>query len=349
MVHTPPRVPGGHTPRGARSLAGALVLAWSALVLIGCAPVRFTVDLGPSKGALTPTVVMKDPGSTRHEIALIDVRGVIADRHSSALLGSGSNPVDEFLARLDKAAADDRVKAVIVRINSPGGTVTASDTMERELVRFRETTGKPVIASMGEVAASGGYYLALGADEIIAQPTTITGSIGVIMPLVNVSEGLARIGVYARPITSGPNKDMGDPLSPPDEAHDAILQHLVDQLYGRFRELVVERRPGLDAGDVARATDGRVFLGIEAEAIGLVDSVGTLRDAFARAKALAGIERAELIKYHAGGDPPRTPYAASPADAPRATTPQLNLINVQIPDDLVVFSSASRFYYLWTP
>lgn len=329
----------------------SLALALVGVSLSACSPLSFSVNLGPSQGKLKATVVMRDPGSTKNKIALIDVRGILADRRSATLLGTGLNPVDEFIARLERAASDDRVKAVIVRINSPGGTVTASDIMYQELLRFREETDKPVVASLGEIAASGGYYLALGADEIIAQPTSITGSIGVIMPLVNVSEGLAKIGIYARPVTSGPNKDMGDPLSPPDAGHDAILQHLVDQMYGRFRGLVVDRRPGLDASNVEMATDGRVFLGTEALEIGLVDSVGSLRDAFTRAKALAGIENARLIKYHAGGDPPRTPYAASPAGAPRAgsTLQQLNLINLNFPPDLAVLSSGARFYYLWMP
>jgi protease-4 len=161
------------------------------------------------------------------------------------------------------------------------------------------------------VGASGGYYLALGADTILAEPTSITGSIGVIMPTVNVSEGLAMIGIRSRSITSGPNKDLANPMEPMRDAQYAVLQQMVDEMYARFRGLVVERRPGLSAGNLDMATDGRIVMGDRAKELGLVDELGGLREAFARAKAMARLERATLVKYADPATPPRSIYSTT--------------------------------------
>src|SRR5688572_21995085 len=178
-------------------------------VLPACAPLSVTFTLGAKESPLTETIVIDDPGGIANpKIAMIDVRGTIIDAARPGLFGSGANPVDELVSRLRLAEEDSTVKAVILRINSPGGSVTASDTMYREVRRFAEVTKKPIIASLGDIAASGGYYLALGCDEIVTQPTTITASIGVIIPTINVSDGLKRIGIVARSIKSGANKDL---------------------------------------------------------------------------------------------------------------------------------------------
>src|SRR5262249_22283701 len=151
-----------------------ILLALAILILPACAPLSVTFTLGAKDRELQESVVLQDTaGAGNAKIALIDVRGLIVDEVRSGILTQGTNPVDDPVARLRKAEDDSAVKAIVIRINSPGGSVTASDTMYREVRRFAAVTGKPVIASMGEVAASGGYYLALAADEIMAQPTTI--------------------------------------------------------------------------------------------------------------------------------------------------------------------------------
>src|SRR5262245_21916558 len=133
------------------------------------------------------TVTGADGWLCRDKIAIIEVSGLIMNARSSGLLGGGDNPVSLFRERLNAAAEDKRVKAVVLRINSPGGAVTASDIMYRDLLKFREKTGKPVIACLMDVAASGGFYVAMGCDWVIAHPTTVTGSIGVIMNMYNAS------------------------------------------------------------------------------------------------------------------------------------------------------------------
>jgi protease IV len=326
-----------------------LTLLLILVLLPGCSRLRFTVSLGPEEQILRETTVLADKQPGPDKVALIDVRGVIADAPAPGLFGDGPSPIDELVARLDKAAEDPAVKALIIRINSPGGTVTGSDIMHREVRRFSQTTGKPVVALLGEIAASGGYYLALAADEIVAHPTGLTGSIGVIFPTLNVSDGLSRIGIRSRAVTSGPNKDLANPLEPIREAHYQIIKGIVEENYARFRALVVERRPGLDTGRLDEATDGRIVTGSAAVAMGLADSEGSVREAFDRAQALAGIEHASLVKYTPTSAPrPRTAYAQAGLDRPRADDGSLVHIDV---GDLASLAGVlpPNAYYLWIP
>lgn len=330
----------------------------AAATLGGCSPVTFAFTFGADPLRVAEVPVAEDKNA-QDKVVMIDIRGLIADDPGEGLgpflLGAG-NPVDELTYRLEMAERDPRVKAVILRINSPGGTVTASDMMYREVRRFAERSKKPVLASLGEVAASGGYYLALAADEIIAEPTSITGSIGVIVPTLNVSEGLAKIGIKARNVKSGSNKDMGDPLVPAREEHYALIQTLVDEYYAQFKSLVVARRTpaGLKAEFVDELTDGRVVTGTRAAAVGLVDKTGGIRDAFDAAKVRAGISTAKLVKYHSRGSRPRSPYAtateppAASAGAAPTGAGDFNLINLQL-GNFGPGSRSTNVYYLWAP
>lgn len=323
----------------------ALLLAL-ACGLAGCSPASITFSLGPTDEPLQETTVFEDGGGAK--VAQIDIRGLIADEERSALFGNGANPVDELVSRLEKASQDREVRAVVLRINSPGGTVAASESMYREVRRFRETTGKPVVASMGEVAASGGYYLAMAGDEVIAQSTTITGSIGVIIPTVNFSDGLSRIGIHARSVKSGRNKDLANPLEPMRDEQYAVLQHMVDQFYAEFRGLVIERRAAAHhdlASQADELMDGRVFTGKEAAQLGLVDGTGDVRDAYERAKSLAGLQNARLVKYHSEGRRPRSAYAEA---GPTPAGTDLNLVKIQGLDSLIGMAGG-RAFYLWMP
>lgn len=333
----------------------ALTLAATLGLLSACTP-KVTVNLGAgSDGSLTQRVVLRDQSPGDAKVAMIDVRGLIMDARSPGLLGSGSNPVDDLVARLDLAAKDPSIKAVILRVNSPGGTVTGSDTMYHEVRHFAETTRKPVVACMGEVAASGGYYLSLAADHIVAQPTSVTASIGVIVPTMNFSEGLARIGIIARNVVSGKNKDMAWPYSPMKDDQYQVLQAMVNDYYARFRGLVIERRPHLAADHLDEATDGRVVTGARAKELGLVDELGGIREAFAAAKSRAGVTSATLVKYAVGDYEPRTAYAASEPVAPAwpgNSKGDTNLFKVDLSGGLGALSASaetSGFYFLWLP
>jgi protease-4 len=174
-----------------------LIVAVSALALAGggCGTPSFLIT--PVSHTQKLREMQVSGGSGRDKIALIEVEGVLINARTGGFLQPTENKVSLFKEQLARAASDDKVKAVVLRVNSPGGTVTASDTMYEMLTRFRERTGKPVIASLQEVAASGGYYVACAADQIVASPTSVVGSIGVIFNTFDASRGLDKIGIRA--------------------------------------------------------------------------------------------------------------------------------------------------------
>jgi protease-4 len=274
----------------------------------------------------------------RDKIAIIEVSGMLLNARSSSLFGDGDNPVSIFRERLNAAAEDRRVKAVVLRINSPGGAVTASDIMYRDLLHFRQKTGKPVVACMMDVAASGAYYLAMGCDWVIAHPTTVTGSIGVIMNMYNAHGLLTMIGVSMDAIKSGKIKDIGNPARPMTEEERAILQAIVNEFYGQFVQVVVQGRH-MPEDQVRTLADGRVYTGMEAKRLGLVDEVGYLEDAIDTAKRLAGVCDAKVVAYDRCDGYRGSIYAALsriPSE-----------INVRLDVPGLSNSGGAAFMYLW--
>jgi len=222
---------------------------------------------------------------TGDAVAVLRLDGAISDAPSGYLsTQQGITPqrVSDLLAQAD---ADPAIKAVVVRVNSPGGSVVASDEIYHMLLDFE----KPVVFWMGGMAASGGYYISCGADYVFAHPDTLTGSIGVISQFVNAEELLDEIGVDAVIITSGPRKDMGSLFREMTEEEQAIWQEVIDEVYDGFVELVAQARD-LPVEDVRELADGRVYTGRQAEDLGLVDAVGVSEDAISKAAELGGIE-----------------------------------------------------------
>lgn len=314
------------------SMKASLALASMVLILAGCSPLGLTVRLGPANDQMVASSVLEvgeGPGKPTDRVAMIVVRGLITDTPTTGFLGESNAPIDRMVTQLKLAAKDDHVKAVLLRIDSPGGTVAGSETAYNEVRAFIENSGKPVVVSMGEVATSGGYYLALAGDHIVAEKATLTGSIGVLIPSFNVSEGLGKLGIHTRFITSGPNKDLANPVAPMREEHYEILQGIVREYYGSFQSIVLRRRPMLEPEWVARATDGRVMTGDMAAAIGLVDSLGGVREALEKAMELAGLDRAILIRYGSKANAPRTAYAAGTTPAPMMADQSINLLRIE--------------------
>jgi protease-4 len=276
----------------------------------------------------------------RNKIAIIDVEGMILNARTSGLLSVGDNPVSLFRERLDAAATDKRVKAVVLRINSPGGAVTASDIMYQEVLSFRHDTGKPVVACMMDVAASGAYYLAMGCDRVFAHPTTVTGSIGVIMSLYNASGLFTKIGVASDPIKSGSKKDLGNPARTMTEEERAILQGMVNSFYDQFVKVVADGRH-LSEDEVRPLADGRVYTGLDAQKLGLVDEVGYLEDALSAAMDLAGIKDAAVIAYDRGEGYRGSIYAGMPRIPSE--------INVKLDVPGLANRNGATFMYLWEP
>lgn len=317
-----------------------------ALLSAGCTPTSFLITPVPSNPALEEVVVQRESPWAAQRIAIIELEGVLANQRSRSLLGlSESNPVVEFKERLDAAAADKRVKAVVLRIHSPGGSVTASDLMYQELLRFRERTKKPVIACLMDVAASGGYYVACAADEIHALPTTVTGSIGVIMLTIDVSRTLDYIGVRPNVIKSGSLKDAGSPFREMRDEDRRVFQAMIDQMYERFFHVVARARKNIPEDELRKLCDGRVFFAPEARELGLIDQIGTLEQALHAAKRAAGIESAKVVVVQYGRALSYRPniYAQSPAAAGGV----VNNFFIDIPTWLA--GNGPQFLYLWQP
>ncbi len=194
---------------------------------------------------------------------------------------------DEVIETLRRFRADEAVRAVVLRIDSPGGAVGAAQEIFAEARRTDAV--KPVIASLASVAASGGYYVALGARRIVANPGTLTGSIGVIARFPDLSELFAKIGYRSDVVKSGELKDLGSSDRPLSARERAVLQHVLDDVHAQFIGAVAERR-GLDRTVVAPLADGRVFSGREAKELGLVDELGNFSDAIRAAAQEAGLE-----------------------------------------------------------
>ncbi len=313
------------------------------LSLSACGPLTLTIGGAAAGDPLTATVVESEGGYRPARVAMIDVSGMLYNARRREVLSIGENPAGLLHEKLEKARTDKRVKAVLLRLNTPGGTVTASDTMYRQLLRFKKRSGKPIVALMMDVAASGGYYLACAADSVVAHPTTVTGSIGVIVQTISFKPALGRIGIEAEAITSGSNKDAGSPLSDLTDEHRQVLRSLVDDFYQGFLDVVRQARPDIPPDRFAQVTDGRILSGEAALAAGLVDSVGDLYDGFKLAKQLAGVDRAELVVYHRPTNPVRTPHVAAPPALPQAT--QINIAQINLGESFPGISAG--FFYVW--
>ena len=259
---------------------------------------------GAARSRLTPPVPSVPGRRAKPTVAVINVDGELVDgRGGPQFLPFGASTVggDTIAAALREAAADESVSAIVLRVNSPGGSVTASETLWREVKRARKR-GKPVVASMGAVAASGGYYIAVAADAIVASPATITGSIGVITGKLVIRDLLERLGVGLDTVRTNANADawsIESPFTPEQRAH---REAEADQVYADFLQRVADGR-NLTTEAVERVARGRVWTGADAHERGLVDELGGFRTALRRAKILAGLDEdtdVRIVTYPGG-------------------------------------------------
>jgi protease IV len=212
----------------------------------------------------------------RTKIGVIQIEGVIS-----------SDLSERTVRQLTKYGDDASIKAIILRIESPGGGVASSQEIYEEVSRVR-SGGKLVVASLGSVAASGGYYVACTADRIFANAGTLTGSIGVIVQLANAEELLRKVGVASTVITTGPFKDSGNPTRTLRPEERQVFQALVDDVYQQFVEAVAQGR-NLPLDEVRQAADGRIYTGRQARDLRLVDELGSMQDAITYAASTLGI------------------------------------------------------------
>jgi protease-4 len=217
------------------------------------------------------------------KIAIVEVRGMITQ---------SSGVIEE----LQQYLADDGVKAIILRVDSPGGGVGPSQEIYREIMRIKSNTKRKVVTSMGSVAASGGYYIASASDLIVANPGTITGSIGVIMQFSNFEELLRKIGIKGMVLKSGEHKDIGSPFREMTPEEKRIMQEVLDNIHQQFIQAVAEGRK-LDRSKVVQIADGRILTGEQAKNLGLVDQMGNLQDTIDIAAKMVGIEGKPNVIY----------------------------------------------------
>jgi protease-4 len=283
-------------------------------------------------------------GKEKGKLLVIPIRGVISDAPQEQIFRTRPSMVQEFVSQLRRAEKDERIKAVLLKIESPGGSVIASDILYNEIAAFKKRTGVKVIVAMMGLAASGGYYISLPADFIMAHPGTVTGSIGVIFLRPQVYGLMGKIGLDVAVNKSGKNKDMGSPFRPSTAEEEKILQRLTDQLAKQFLEKVALHRK-LDSNAMADISSARIYLADEALKLGLVDKIGYLDDAIAEAKKLAGLtENSKVVVFRRIEYPDDNLYNTATT---RLEGRGLSLISLGLPASLTGLQTG--FYYLWSP
>jgi protease-4 len=335
---------------GRRGLASIFLLTCLLGLISGCenplvnvhafGDITAALAPAPKKDPVFPSLLPNRPHFPRAcLVAVVDVDGLLLDSDATGLGSLGENPVAIFRERLDAIEHNRRVRAVVLRIHSPGGSVTATDIMWRDLAAFKARTHLPVVACLMDVAAGGGYYLATGADCIVAHPTSVTGAIGCILNVYNLQDLMAQFNIIGVPIKSGKNVDLGSPVKAIDDAGRKLLQDMADEFHQRFRNVVLSRRPQVD-GRLASTFDGRVFTASQAMGLHLIDQIGYLDDAVQFASNMAGLNYSEVVFYHRHGDPALSPYSTTP------NTPlQDKILHINIPG--IDRSRLPNFLYLW--
>ena len=311
------------------------------LVLSVCAAGCMSPQVKLFTDATDPLKEFTLKGEADEKALLIPVNGIISDFSRKGFLRTEPSMVQEIVSQLDMAAKDPEIKAVLFKIDSPGGSVTASDMLYHEIQAFKEETGKTIAVSLMNVAASGGYYMSLPADMIMAHPTSITGSVGVIFLRPKVNGLMEKIGVDVVTHTSGTQKDMGSPFREASPEEERIFQGLAERLGSRFIDLVKKHR-GVYGSELAEVETARIFLADEALRIGLVDEIGYLSDAFEKTRAMAGLPvDARLVVYRRTEYPNDNIYNTQT----RFQAGSPSLVDLGIPASAKL--SRSGFYYLW--
>ncbi len=280
----------------------------------------------------------KDVKESEGKIALISVRGIITSAEPGAI---GESAIDDLKLQLKQAGEDEKVKAVVLYVDSPGGEVTASDIVYNAVRKLRDQQKKPVVVYMGSLAASGGYYIACGGSYLIANETTLTGSIGVIMQSLNYEQLFGKVGLSTVTFKSGAFKDMLSGSRPMTDPEKEYIQSLIMQTYGKFVGIVAKERK-LDENELRSGlADGRVVSGKDALAGKLINGLGEIEDAYAKAMDLAKIKNASVIRYE-------SPFHFGKLFRllGQSEKSQLTKVEVKITDALLPKLEAGRLYFL---
>lgn len=335
-------------------LAGLLLVSVAAAGCVQIPPGLFGSGRGPvEKEVLIPA----DSPFVPWQVLVVDLVGIVNVESDSGWFGGDHGMLVELKDRLLAAEKDRRIRALVLRIDSPGGGVTASDLVHREIRDFKkrmeEKRGRPfpVVAFMQDVAASGGLYAAMAADEILALPTTLTGSVGVITVLPNL-EGLGeKIGVSVEVVKSGSSKDAGSPWRALTDEERANFQETIDAMYERFVAKILDARApkGLTRESLAPWADGRVFDGGKAAEIGLIDGTAYPDEVFARAIELAGLRDAAIVGYVYPYGYRGNVYATARAGGGTGIRAGSDVRIFSPEIGLPALGQGPRFLYLWNP
>jgi len=313
-----------------------IVLFALAFIVSGCA----TINLGPSLGELKEVSV---EGEGPGKILLVNIDGIINNQKDRTFSGNTLRlgMVEKIRSILEKAEKDKDIKALLIKMNSPGGTVTASDIIFHLLKEYKEKTKVRVYVQVMDLAASGGYYVAIAGDEIIAHPTSLIGSIGVIALKVNLKELMTKVGVSWEIVKSGDKKDFMSPFRSFTKEERELFQITIDRFHKRFVTKIAENRSDLDISQVQLLADGRVFDAEHAKDLNLIDHIGYVTDTLQEIKSDLDNPHLKLITYHRSDDYHGNIY--SQFQKPTS----FNMINLDL--DFNPNSLSPYFLYIWSP
>ncbi|PKN30988.1 MAG: signal peptide peptidase SppA [Deltaproteobacteria bacterium HGW-Deltaproteobacteria-21] len=305
--------------------------------LAGCAPRLF-------KGSSDPLREFTLEGKGDGKVLLIPLRGAVSTKPEEGIFRTKPSMVQEVVSHLRKAQKDPSIKAVLLEIESPGGSVTASDVLYHELEKYKEKSGAKMVTLMMSTAASGGYYVALASDRIIAHPMTLTGSVGTIFVRPNATRLMEKVGLEAEITKSGKYKDMASPFRDTQPEEKEIIRAMIEDLNSRFLELAAKKR-GLKDEQYRNVATARIFTAAQAVEAGLVDSIGYMDDALREAKNLSGLtEDAKVVVYRRTQFSDDNPYNPITMEG-SGQIPGL----IQMPLSEFLTMPGAGFYYLWAP
>lgn len=280
-------------------------------------------------------------GKGKEKILIIPVNGTISDEGEHGFIKSRPSIVHDVVSQLRLAADNPDIRAVILKVNSPGGTITASDILYNEIKTFKEKSGKKLIVEMMDMATSGAYYISLPADFIVAHPTTLTGSVGVIFMRPKVGKLMDKIGVSVEVTKSGEKKDLGSPFNETTPEEQAFFKGIIDEYAQRFFSLVKKDRK-LNDESMKEVMTASVFLPEKAKSLGLIDAIGYMPDAIAQAKKLAGLSEASVIMFRRDAFANDTVYNSVSG---QAGIESLKLVDINVS----LFNALPAGYYYFCP
>lgn len=321
-----------------RSLS--IIIPIAVLFLIGCEAPKIRIFPSYADPLQEYTLQGKETG----KVLVIALRGMITDAPKRQFIRTRPSMVQEVVSQLRKAEADPEIKAVLLKIDSPGGSVIASDLIYNEILGFKQRKKAKVVVAMMGVAASGAYYVSLPADFILAHPTTVTGSVGVLFLRPDITALMEKIGVDVNVSKTGKNKDMGSPFRQATAEEQKITQDLIDQLAAQFLNRIAEHRK-IDPKNLKEISSARIYLAPDALNLGLVDRIGYLNEAVSEAKELADLPKdAKVVVYRRTAYPDDNLYNTSTSQYEGGG---LSIISLDLPGTLAPLQTG--FYYLWHP